>query len=282
MAPAIAIVRTVAALRERVHEWRAGGARVGLVPTMGGLHEGHLALVRCALAETGRTCVSIFVNPRQFDAAEDFAGYPRDEAGDAARLAGAGAQLLFAPSAAEMYPQNFATRVTVGGLGEMLEGACRAGFFTGVATVVTKLLCQVHPDVAYFGEKDYQQLVVVRRLVADLDIPVRIAAVPTVRAADGLALSSRNASLTRAERRIAPALYRTLCEVAAAVRAGATPRDAAAAGAESLAAAGFAAVDYVSVRDARTLAPLPAVAGPARVLGAARLGRVRLIDNVAV
>ncbi|MCU0838294.1 MAG: pantoate--beta-alanine ligase, partial [Rhodospirillales bacterium] len=226
--PTIGIVRTVDALRAQVRLWREAGETVGLVPTMGALHAGHLALVERALAYTTRVCVSLFVNPTQFGPNEDLDRYPRDEAGDLAKLAAVGAHLVFAPSAAEMYPPGALTRVTVPGLGDELEGAFRPGFFTGVATVVTKLLIQALPDVALFGEKDYQQLLVVRRLTRDLDLPVRIEAGRTIREADGLALSSRNAYLTAAERAAAPALHRALVRLAEQVAAAADPAAAAA------------------------------------------------------
>jgi pantoate--beta-alanine ligase len=285
-AAAIEVVRTVADLRRRVGEWRKGGASVGLVPTMGALHGGHLALVRRSLAATARTCVTIFVNPKQFGPSEDFAAYPRAEADDVEMLAEAGAHLAFAPAVAEMYPPGHATKVAVEGLGDRLEGEFRPGFFAGVATVVTKLLLQALPDRAFFGEKDFQQLLVVRRLVADLAIPVAVEGVPTVREADGLALSSRNAYLAPAERRAAPALFRTLSAVAEAMRRGAAAAEEAAKAKEMLSRAGFRKVDYVAVADAETLAPVERLAEaggrPVRALAAAWLGRTRLIDNVAV
>jgi len=279
----IPIVRTVAELRGRVKAWRAAGAVIGLVPTMGGLHDGHLALVRAALAACGRVVVSIFVNPTQFGPDEDFARYPRNETQDAKRLAELGAHLLFAPSAEHIYPDGFATTVTVKGMGEGLCGAHRPGHFDGVATVVAKLLLAALPDVAYFGEKDYQQLQVIKRLVLDLDIPVRIEAVPTVREADGLALSSRNLYLSPEERAIAAALNRVLAEVAARLTAGkAAGAGAIAWGLKELEAAGFTRIDYLEVRDAETLGPVETAARPARALAAVWLGQIRLIDNMAV
>lgn len=275
-------VATIRDLRAQVRAWRQAGETVGLVPTMGAMHDGHLALVRHARAKTMRTCATLFVNPTQFSAGEDFATYPRSEAEDAAKLAAEKVDLLFKPGTAEIYPSGHATKVRVEGLGDILEGACRPGFFTGVATVVTKLLLQSLPDVAVFGEKDYQQLQVVRRLVRDLDIPVRIEAVATVRDADGLALSSRNAYLTPAERRIAPVLFGTISQVAENVARGAKPDVQAAWGADQLARAGFTAVDYLTARDAATLEPVADAARPARVLAAAWLGKTRLIDNVPV
>ena len=275
---------SVAGLRERVRDWRRQSRTIGLVPTMGALHDGHSALVRQSLASCDRTVVSIFVNPKQFAPHEDFATYPRNEAADLARLAGLGADLVYMPSAQEMYADGFATSVSVAGLSEGLCGVTRPHFFQGVATVVAKLLLQCLPDNAYFGEKDYQQLQVVRRLVRDLDIPVAVVGVPTVREADGLAMSSRNAYLTPAERAAAPALHRVLSRVAERLHAGDAAPDAAAWGRRELAAAGFARVDYLEVRDADTLAPIEGAltAGArARVLAAALLGRTRLIDNIA-
>ena len=274
------IVRTVAELRARVAQWRRGGDKVALVPTMGALHAGHLSLVDAGLARGMRVAVSIFVNPTQFGPNEDLAKYPRQEAADVALLAGKGAHVAFCPGVAEMYPPGHATRVDVAGLTDCLCGAARPGHFSGMATVVTKLLLQALPDVAMFGEKDWQQLQVVRRMVRDLDIPVEIAGCPTVREADGLALSSRNVRLTPADRKNAPLLNREMRRVAESVAAGG---DAAAALAEArkrLADAGFARIDYLELRHPETLAP--ATAGPARVFAAAYLGDVRLIDNIPV
>ncbi len=278
----IAVARSVAALREAVADWRARRESVGLVPTMGAIHKGHLALVEAARAGCGRVVASLFVNPKQFGPAEDFAAYPRDEAADLAAFEGAGVDLVFMPPVEEMYPAGFATTVHLEGPAADLEGAHRPGHFDGVATVVAKLLLQCLPDAAYFGEKDYQQLTVVRRLVRDLDIPVRIEGVPTVREADGLALSSRNVYLSPAERGIAPLLHRTLENAAAAIRqrpdAVAT---ALARGLAALSAAGFA-VDYLELRNADDLTAMARLTGPARLLVAARLGRTRLIDNIPV
>lgn len=278
----VAVARSVAALRRAVADWRAQRERVGLVPTMGAIHDGHLALVRAARAQGGRVVASLFVNPKQFGPAEDFAAYPRDEGADFAAFERAGVDLVFTPPVEEMYPPGFATSVHVGGVSEGMESAFRAGHFDGVATVVSKLLLQCLPDAAYFGEKDYQQLVVVRRLVRDLDIPVRIEGVTTVRETDGLALSSRNVYLSPAERRNAPLLHRVLSDTAARIL---EHRDSVAgaleAGFAELSAGGFA-VDYLELRDAADLAPMDRLAGPARLLVAARLGRTRLIDNIPV
>jgi pantoate--beta-alanine ligase len=277
----IAIVRTVAGLRATVARWRDERQRVALVPTMGAIHRGHLALVAAARGDCGRVVASLFVNPKQFGPAEDFAAYPRDEAADVAAFAGAGVDLVFTPPVEAMYPPGFATNVTVGEIGDELEGAHRPGHFTGVATVVAKLLLQVSPDTAYFGEKDYQQLLVVRRLVRDLDIPAQIVGVPTVREPDGLALSSRNIFLTPCERGSAPLLHQVLQDAAAALRDGAAAAAVTDRGRSRLAAGGFA-VDYLVLRDAATLAPLDHLSAPGRLLAAARLGRTRLIDNIAV
>ncbi|MCR9219963.1 MAG: pantoate--beta-alanine ligase [Alphaproteobacteria bacterium] len=283
MSAAPPVLRTVPDLRTATAQWREAGERIGFVPTMGALHEGHLSLVRQARAASERCIVSLFVNPRQFGPREDFSAYPRDESGDLAKLAAAGVDLAYAPGVEAMYPDGAATSVDVGALGAMLEGESRPGFFTGVATVVTKLLLQTGADVALFGEKDYQQLQVIRRMVADLDIPTRIVGCETVRDADGLALSSRNAYLSAEERRIAPALHRALQEAAEAVRAGADPDAACARAAERLLASGFQAVDYLAIRDAETLAPVDREhEGAKRALGAAKLGGARLIDNIAV
>jgi pantoate--beta-alanine ligase len=277
-------VRTVAELRARVRAWRGEGARVGLVPTMGALHDGHLELVRLARTRADRVVATIFVNPAQFGPNEDLAAYPRDEAGDATMLEAAGCDLLFAPAVAEMYPEGFATRVRVEGLTGCLCGPHRPGHFEGVALVVTKLLNQAQADVAVFGEKDWQQLVVIRRLVRDLDIPTGIIGAPTVREADGLAMSSRNRYLAPAERVVARQLNRVLYAAADRIARGAPAGAETAAAVEALMAAGFASVDYVECREAETLAAVEHFdpARPARVFAAARIGRARLIDNVPV
>ncbi len=276
------VTRRVGDLRARVADWRKAGLAVGLVPTMGALHDGHLALVRAALKVADRVVVSIFVNPTQFGPNEDFAAYPRTEDADREKLAAAGASLLFAPTVEEIYPQGFSTAISVSGVSEGLCGASRPGHFSGVATVVTKLLLQVLPDVAAFGEKDYQQLQVIRRLVRDLDIPVSVLGVPTVREADGLAMSSRNAYLSAAERAAAPALHRALADAAAAIKGGAAVATALEGAKAAILAAGFSAIDYLELRAADGLAPLAEFDRPARLLVAARLGRPRLIDNLAV
>lgn len=281
MAKSIPTVRTVKDLRTEVAKWRAAGLRVALVPTMGSLHGGHLSLIEIARQHADRVIVSIFVNPTQFGPREDFARYPRDEAGDIAKLAEFGADLVYAPETAEMYPQGFGTKVRLASLTDDLCGAARPNHFEGVATVVTKLLNQCGPDVALFGEKDYQQLLVVRRLVTDLDIPVEIVGAPIVREDDGLALSSRNAYLSADERKRAPILHAVLIEVAEALARGEGCDAAAGAGRFKLEANGFR-VDYVAVRDPQTLAPIfGPIRAPARVMGAVHLGKTRLIDNVS-
>jgi pantoate--beta-alanine ligase len=279
----VEIVRTIADLRSHIAAWRKVIERVGLVPTMGALHEGHLALVRAAQVECDRVVATIFVNPKQFAPGEDLASYPRREAADLDMLRAAGVALVFMPAVAEVYPSGFATTVLVAGLTDCLCGAHRPGHFDGVATVVTKLLLQSLPDAAYFGEKDYQQLLVVRRLARDLDIPVRIAGVPTVREADGLALSSRNAYLSPEERRIAPELARVLRRIATALSAepDAIARETAQ-GRADLEQAGLA-VEYLEIREADTLAPVTeTVTAPTRVFAAVHLGHTRLIDNIPI
>ena len=278
----LAILRRIAELRAAVGRFRAAGDTVALVPTMGALHDGHLALVRAGQRLCRRTIATIFVNPTQFGPKEDLRSYPRDEAGDVAKLVAVGVDALFAPALEEIYPPGFSTTVTVAGVSEGLCGNFRPGHFAGVATVVTKLLLQGMPDVALFGEKDYQQLQVIKRLARDLDIPVRIVGVETVREPDGLALSSRNAYLSPAERRAAPLLFRALKRIAERLAAGADAAPLLAEGRGRLAEAGFAPVQYLEVRDAETLAPLERADRPARVFAAAYLGKTRLIDNVPV
>jgi len=278
---ALHTVRTIADLRNQVSDWRKQGLTVGLVPTMGALHDGHLTLVKSALESCDRVIATIFVNPKQFGENEDFGTYPRTEQEDAAKLEQAGGHLLFAPNVEEMYgPDGGVTTVHVSGLADILEEKFRPGFFNGVATVVTKLLLQALPDRAFFGEKDYQQLNVIKRFVADLNIPVAICGVPTVREADGLAMSSRNAYLTREEREIAPTLYRTLCEVSERFKVGGKADALSDWAARQLQDAGFQKVDYVAIRHGEDLTQDAQKGEPVRVLGAAFLGKARLIDNV--
>jgi len=278
----IPVVRTVADLRAVVLAWRNEKRAVGLVPTMGALHEGHLSLVRTAKAQCDRAVATLFVNPKQFAPHEDFDRYPRNETQDAALLATAGCDLLYAPEREAMYPPGFATSVNVAEVSAPLEGEMRPHFFGGVATVVSKLLLQSLPDTAFFGEKDYQQLQVIKRMVRDLDIPVSIKVCPTVRESDGLAMSSRNAYLSANERQIAARLNVVLREGVKAYHAGAPVDAAEAEAAHQLTAAGFTKIDYVAIRNAETLAPLAARNEPARILAAAWLGKTRLIDNMAV
>jgi len=275
------IVTTIAELRARIAGWRGGGARIGLVPTMGALHEGHLSLVREIGKDCDRTVVSIFVNPAQFAPHEDFDRYPRTLEADCAKLDGL-ADLVFAPSVAQMYPPGDATKIEIGGPGAGLETDFRPHFFSGVATVVAKLLIAAMPDTAIFGEKDYQQLLVIRRLVTDLALPIEIAGGAIVREADGLAMSSRNAYLKPDERRIAGRLNLVLKDAGTLVRGGAAAAQAEAAGRDALLNAGFNSVDYVAVRDAETLERIGDLAKPARILAAVKIGGTRLIDNMQI
>jgi pantoate--beta-alanine ligase len=279
---AVQIIRGKEALRGAVAALRAGGGRIALVPTMGALHAGHMALVAEARRRADHVVASIFVNPLQFAAHEDLSTYPRREASDARMLEEAGVAILWAPTAEEMYPAGFATNVSVAGVSEGLDGAARPGHFDGVATVVAKLFGQVRPDVALLGEKDYQQLAVIRHMTADLDLGIEIVGVPTQRDADGLALSSRNAYLTDEERNAARALPRALGEAAQAILTGAGIAEALERAQARLSAAGFGAIDYVALVDAATLVPLTVLDRPARLLAAARIGRTRLIDNLPV
>jgi pantoate--beta-alanine ligase len=276
------VVRGVRDLRLRIDAWRDAGESVALAPTMGALHAGHLALVTRGKALADRVVASIFVNPAQFAPNEDFARYPRDEAGDAAKLLATGCDLLYAPPVEEIYPEGFSTTVSAGAIAEGLCGRFRPGHFAGVATVVTKLLQQSEVDVALFGEKDYQQLQVVRRVVRDLDIPVHIEGVPTVRDQDGLALSSRNAYLSRVDRAIAPTIYRVLSDAARRVKSGAEIGAALGDAHAELKRSGFARIDYLEAVDAESLAPLARADRPGRILVALWLGETRLIDNVAL
>jgi pantoate--beta-alanine ligase len=277
------VIRTVAALSRTLARWRARGERIALVPTMGALHAGHLALVQRAQRRAHRVIVSIFVNPAQFAPHEDLNTYPRTFAADVAALASLRTDLVWAPSVETMYPDGFATRIVPGGPATAgLEDASRPHFFAGVATVVGKLLIQCEPDIAVFGEKDYQQLKVVTRLARDLDLKTRIVGVATVRDIDGLALSSRNAYLSPAERAAAPVLHRVLTDCAERIAARQPISAVLSQGHATITQAGFV-VDYLEARQAETLAPAASPAdGPLRLLVAARIGKTRLIDNVAV
>ena len=274
------VLRRTADLRVLVAGWKAAGAVVGVVPTMGALHAGHLGLVVAAKQACDRVIVTIFVNPTQFGNPGDLAKYPRAEHRDAALLATAGVDAIFAPAVDEVYPPGFATRITVAGISDPLEGTHRPGHFDAVATVVAKLFGMTQADRAFFGEKDWQQLAVVRRMASDLNLPVAITGCPTVRDADGLALSSRNARLSRDARANAPALHRAMQHASAAIRQGTPPVTALDHARQTILAAGFTHIDYLALADAATLAPTDTP--PARLLAAAWLDGVRLIDNIAV
>lgn len=276
------IFRDLPSLRAALAALRADGGRIAMVPTMGALHAGHMALVDRAGALARHVVASIFVNPAQFGPNEDLSAYPRREAQDAAMLEAAGVALLWAPPVEVMYPQGFASSVHVGGITAGLEGAARPGHFEGVATVVAKLFNQVRPDIACFGEKDYQQLAVIRRMTADLDLGVEIFGVPTMRDADGLALSSRNAYLGPRERALAVALPETLVATGERIGAGGDVTAALLRAERALLQAGFESVDYVALCDALSLEPLMRLDRPARLLVAARIGGTRLIDNIAI
>jgi pantoate--beta-alanine ligase len=276
-------VTTIADVRERVRGWRAGGQRIAFVPTMGNLHAGHMSLIEAARQHGERFVASIFVNPMQFGPNEDYAHYPRTPRDDEAMLAAAGCDLMFMPDVLEIYPNGpeNAARVEVPVLSQILDGEFRPGHFQGVATVVTKLLNIVEPDAAIFGEKDFQQLTVIRRMVADLCMPMSIIGAATVRERDGLAMSSRNQYLTAAEREVAPTLHRQLQQARARLLAGVSDRDVETEGLAALNAAGFRP-DYFAVRDARDLQPPLPTVRELVVLVAARLGKARLIDNLRV
>ncbi len=276
------ILKSSPELRAQIAKWRLESAKIAIVPTMGALHEGHLSLVRAAQARADKVVVSLFVNPKQFNNAADLANYPRTEVEDAARLAPLGVDVLYAPDEASIYPPGFATTVFVDGISKDLCGAHRPGHFDGVATIVAKLFLQSSADMAFFGEKDFQQVAIVRRMVQDLDIPIDIITCPTVREADGLALSSRNMRLTTAERAIAPALAASLVEAARQLCIGGHVTSILAQAKTNIIAAGFQAVDYLELRDEDNLQPLDTMAQNARLHVAAWLGQVRLIDTIKV
>ena len=279
----IIIEQTPAGLRRWCALRRRAGESIGLVPTMGALHEGHMALVTELSKVTDRVVVSIFVNPTQFAPGEDFGRYPRSEAADLEKLTSLGVDMAYMPTVEAMYPNGFVTEVSVGGpLTERLDAVARPGHFTGVATVVSKLLLQAMPDVAAFGEKDYQQLQIIRRMTADLDLPIEIMPVKTVRDEHGLALSSRNAYLSDADLKVARQLNTILAHTGQALRLGANGPVACGQATQALLAAGFTSVDYVAFADPDSLAPLDTFEGRGRLLAAARLGKTRLIDNMAV
>lgn len=275
-------IRDIAALREAIAGFRAAGDRVALVPTMGALHAGHMALIEDAKRHADRIVASVFVNPKQFGAGEDLDRYPRREAADARMLTEAGCDLLWMPTVETMYPQGFATNVSVSGISETLDGAARPGHFDGVATVVAKLFNQVRPDVALFGNKDFQQLTVIRRMVADMDFDIEIVGVQTQRDDDGLALSSRNIYLSDEDRVRAVTLPRALGVAARAIARGDEPQEALETAKASLLSAGFDSVDYVALVDAETLTEMPGADRPRRLLAAARIAGTRLIDTIPV
>lgn len=275
-------IRDIAELRKSVRSLKIGGGSVAFVPTMGALHAGHMALVAEAKRRAQHVVASIFVNPTQFGPDEDLSSYPRREASDAAMLKAAECALLWSPDVATMYPEGHRTNIRVSGVTEGLDGAARPGHFDGVATVVAKLFNQVQPDLALFGEKDYQQLAMIRQMVRDLDMPVEIVGVPTQRDADGVALSSRNAYLTDEERLSARSLPRALGEAANALQQGARVPDVLEAAEAKVLQGGFDSIDYVSLCDAITLEPVEKLERPARLLAAARIGKTRLIDNLPV
>ncbi len=276
------IIRDIAMLRRAVAALKQGGKSVALVPTMGALHDGHLSLVRMGKRVADHVVVSIFVNPTQFGPNEDFAAYPRDEARDAALLAQEGVGLLWAPDVAIMYPAAHSTRIEVAELGADYCGAARPGHFDGVATVVSKLFNQVHPDVAIFGEKDWQQLAIIRRMARDLDFALDILGAPIARDTDGLALSSRNAYLSSDQRAAAVAFPQALQAAMKAIAGGADVAEALAKAEADIVAGGFDSVDYVALADAESLERLDVFRRPARLLAAARIGKTRLIDNYPV
>ncbi len=281
--PLVPVVRTVKALRRQVEAWRALGERVALVPTMGALHEGHISLVKAARKRARRVVVSIFVNPTQFAPTEDFSKYPRTFANDRTMLTIAKSDLIFAPTVPEMYPDGFATTVSLTGPAlAKLDDAFRPTHFAGVATIVCKLFTQCRPDIALFGEKDYQQLQVVRRMARDLDLGVDVIGSPTIREADGLAMSSRNRFLSPQDRAIAAVIPDTLVAIGKAIRSGATLTTALTQGRQRITASGFE-LDYLEARHADTLEPVDGIANaPVRLLVAARIGATRLIDNMTI
>ncbi|NEY90525.1 pantoate--beta-alanine ligase [Tabrizicola oligotrophica] len=276
------IIRTVAELRPLVRGWKAAGEVVGVVPTMGALHDGHLSLARAARRECGRVITTIFVNPKQFNNPDDLKKYPRTEEADVALLSSVGVDVVFIPQPDEVYPDGFITTVSVGGVSEPLEGRMRPGHFDGVATVVSKLFGMTMADRGYFGQKDWQQLQVVLRLVRDLNIPITIVGCETIREADGLAMSSRNVRLTAQGRSVANVLYSAISAAAEDIRAGQSDRMAIREAAEKMRSAGFERVEYIELRDAETLMPSDDPRKPRRMLAAVWLDGVRLIDNIPV
>ena len=278
----IEIVRTISELRSKVSSWRKNGFSIGLVPTMGALHDGHFSLVKHSINTTDKTIATLFVNPKQFGPNEDLTIYPRDESGDVEALDALGVDLLFAPSLAEVYPVDFTTEISVPGIGDVMEGTFRPGFFIGVATVVAKLLIQSLPDRAFFGEKDLQQLYIIRKMVTDLDIPVEIVGCPIIREPDGLALSSRNVYLSADERLYATELYKVLNEISQRALNGKQISILVKDAKTRLLNSGFLKVDYLSVCNTQNFQQMDYLVKPAYVIGAAWVGETRLIDNIQI
>ncbi|MFK7842798.1 MAG: pantoate--beta-alanine ligase [Sphingorhabdus sp.] len=276
------IVRQLDPLRDALTEIRKDGSKIGLVPTMGALHRGHMRLVEVAMEQCDKVVASIFVNPAQFGEGEDLDAYPRPEAEDAALLKAAGVELLWAPTAEQIYPEGYATNVTVGGISDGLCGAARPGHFDGVATVVAKLFNQIRPDAAYFGEKDYQQLAIIRQMARDLDFTHDVVGVQTVRDPDGLALSSRNTYLTEEQRAKAAVLPKVMKDAAKAIAAGENLSAVLDNAKIRLLASGFHKIDYLELRNAIDLSVLDVFTNPARLFVAARIGQTRLIDNIPI
>ena len=276
------VVRTIADLRQRISSWRVEGQTVSLVPTMGALHDGHLSLIKIAQEKCDRVVASIFVNPKQFLPNEDFEKYPRNEDSDIEKLVGLGADLLFSPNASEMYRPDASTAVVISQLTDCLCATSRPGFFDGVGTVVTKLLIQTLPDIAIFGEKDYQQLLIIKRLARDLDIPTKIIGAPTIREIDGLAVSSRNVYLSPTHRETAPSIFKVLKRTATAIALGDDASLAAQKAHDDLVLAGFSKIEYFEARHSETLEPIKDTRNPGRLFAAVWLGSTRLIDNLEI
>ena len=276
------VVRTIADLRQRISSWRVEGQTVSLVPTMGALHDGHLSLIKIAQEKCDRVVASIFVNPKQFLPNEDFEKYPRNEDSDIEKLVELGADLLFSPNASEMYRPDASTAVVISQLTDCLCATSRPGFFDGVGTVVTKLLIQTLPDIAIFGEKDYQQLLIIKRLARDLDIPTKIIGAPTIREIDGLAVSSRNVYLSPTHRETAPSIFKVLKTTATAIALGDDASLAAQKAHDDLVLAGFSKIEYFEARHSETLEPIKDTRNPGRLFAAVWLGSTRLIDNLEI
>ena len=276
------VVRTIADLRQRISSWRVEGQTVSLVPTMGALHDGHLSLIKIAQEKCDRVVASIFVNPKQFLPNEDFEKYPRNEDSDIEKLVALGTDLLFSPNASEMYRADASTAVVISQLTDCLCATSRPGFFDGVGTVVTKLLIQTLPDIAIFGEKDYQQLLIIKRLARDLDIPTKIIGAPTIREIDGLAVSSRNVYLSPTHRETAPSIFKVLKRTATAIALGDDASLATQKAHPDLVLAGFSKIEYFEARHSKTLEPIKDTRNPGRLFAAVWLGSTRLIDNLEI